>query len=348
MSNRVSPNLDFLRAVAVLLVLVQHLSLRVLHQETASGMPTSYLGLFGVLLFFVHTSLVLMYSMDRSGLRGGALARDFYIRRAFRIYPLSIVAVAAALVLHLDSNINGIAGLSYGALPHWKSIVAQFLLVQNLVQVKSMVNVLWSLPFELQMYVFLPLLFGWVRGRRVFWALMGLWGASVMAAVAQPHVSFLGWASLLRFAPCFLPGIIAFSLPRTPRMRSSLWPLFILGLIVAFTLKPVLELGWILCLALGIGIPFFQEIQSGWLRVISNRIATYSFGIYISHQFCIWFALGVLAGQPSWVRIGVLISSLVTVPILLYHAIEKPLIRAGIRVAERGREKSVAALPAAA
>jgi peptidoglycan/LPS O-acetylase OafA/YrhL len=74
-------NLDFLRSVAVLLVLADHLT-RHYHLDRFSS-----LGLFGVLLFFVHTSLVLMYSMQRSHLTGIGLFKDFYIRRFFRIYP---------------------------------------------------------------------------------------------------------------------------------------------------------------------------------------------------------------------------------------------------------------------
>lgn len=55
------PNLDILRAVAVLLVLVDHSakffggSFDLLHP----------LGITGVYLFFTHTSLVLMFSLER-------------------------------------------------------------------------------------------------------------------------------------------------------------------------------------------------------------------------------------------------------------------------------------------
>jgi peptidoglycan/LPS O-acetylase OafA/YrhL len=367
MSKDVSANLDFLRAIAVLLVLTQHLCRR-MHVEHIAWIPTTSLGLFGVLIFFVHTSLVLMYSMDRSGLHGAPLLKDFYIRRIFRIYPLSILAVVAAVALHLNSDINGIAGLSYGPLPGKLAILSQLLLVQNLVHVKSIVNVLWSLPFEVQMYLFLPFLFVWVKRsgvtrsgvtrswvkqswmqrKRIFWSLLGLWAVSLLAAWVQPNVPALGRASLLRFVPCFLPGIIAFAGPRVPRLRSYLWPIFILGLVCAFSLYPVLPMGWMLCLILGIFIPFFREIQSRSIRFISHRIATYSYGIYISHQFCIWFALGVLAAQPLWLRVAVLSTSLVLVPILLYYGIEKPMILAGIRVATRLRDKPTAAVVVAA
>jgi peptidoglycan/LPS O-acetylase OafA/YrhL len=351
-SKGVSANLDFLRAIAVLLVLTQHLCRR-MHVEHLAWIPTTSLGLFGVLLFFVHTSLVLMYSMDRSGLHGAPLFKDFYIRRIFRIYPLSILAVAAAVALHLNSDINGIAGLSHGPLPGKLAILSQFLLVQNLVHVKSIVNVLWSLPFEVQMYLFLPFLFVWVKRRwaqhkPVFWPLLGLWAVSLASAWSQPNFSILGRASLLLFVPCFLPGIIAFAGPRVPRLRSYLWPIFILGLVCAFSLYPVLPMGWLLCLILGVLIPFFREIQSRSIRFISHRIATYSYGIYISHQFCIWFALGVLMAQPLWLRLAVLSSSLVLVPILLYHGVEKPMILAGIRLATRLRDKPTAPMVVAA
>lgn len=66
---KLSANLDFLRSVAVLLVLSQHLTRRLIGDSTTSSVPTTFLGLFGVLIFFVHTSLVLMYSMEHSGRR---------------------------------------------------------------------------------------------------------------------------------------------------------------------------------------------------------------------------------------------------------------------------------------
>lgn len=85
MSNRSpSANLDVLRSIAVLLVLVDHLT-RHFYRDRYGA-----LGTFGVLLFFVHTSLVLMYSMQRSGLRGLPLFRDFYLRRFFSNLPAQL------------------------------------------------------------------------------------------------------------------------------------------------------------------------------------------------------------------------------------------------------------------
>ncbi|MGB9233548.1 MAG: acyltransferase [Terriglobales bacterium] len=331
-----SANLDLLRAIAVVLVLAQHLARR-MYVETFAGMPTSSWGLFGVLLFFVHTCLVLMYSMERSQLTGWALLKNFVTRRVFRIYPLSVIAVLTALALHLDSDINGIRGLSRGHFPGIVTAASNLLLVQNLTDVKSIVNVLWSLPFELQMYAFLPFLFLWIRrgSRKMAWPLFALWIASVGMAFAQPHIPHFGRLSILLFIPNFLPGVIAYALPHRPRIPSALWPVFILLLVGAFAIRPALSTGWFLCLVLGCMIPRFREIQRPWLRWTSNRIATYSYGIYLSHQFAIWTAFGVLASQSRAVKVPVLVAMLVGLPILLYHAIERPMIGVGVRVAAR-------------
>ena len=341
-----SANLDLLRAIAVLLVLAQHLCKR-MSIDRFAGMPTSSWGLFGVLLFFVHTCLVLMYSMERRPLTGWSLLKNFATRRLFRIYPLSILAVVTALALHLESDINGIHGLSRGSFPGITSVASNLLLIQNLTYAKSIVNVLWSLPFELQMYALLPLLFLWIHkkgtcSKRLFWPLLAIWIVSVAAAIAQPRIHGIGRLSIFAFIPNFLPGVIAYTLPHRPRFAGFLWPLFILSLVAAFAARPNFSTGWVLCLLLGLMIPFFSEIQFHWLRWISNRIATYSYGIYLSHQFCLWIAFGPLASHTPALRICVLVGMLVALPVLLYHGIEKPMIKIGVRLADRAADERTA------
>src|SRR4030088_949687 len=90
-------NLDVLRAIAVLLVLFDHVGV-FLNRSRGALESFWFIGNTGVIIFFVHTSLVLMRSLERTrarGLRGWVRAGDFYIRRAFRIYPLAITTVLA-------------------------------------------------------------------------------------------------------------------------------------------------------------------------------------------------------------------------------------------------------------
>ena len=97
MESKESTNLDLVRAVAVLCVFAAHFRDLI----TGTGAHISWaIGQMGVLIFFVHTSLVLMMSLERSGrnLQGRTLVADFYLRRFFRIYPLSIVCVTVAFL----------------------------------------------------------------------------------------------------------------------------------------------------------------------------------------------------------------------------------------------------------
>lgn len=78
------PNLDSLRAVAVLSVYVAHVLYTIgLARGESSGAPDFgwFLGRFGVLVFFVHTRFVLMMSLERMERDKGPLFRAFYVRR---------------------------------------------------------------------------------------------------------------------------------------------------------------------------------------------------------------------------------------------------------------------------
>ena len=103
-------NLDLLRSLAVLAVMIDHL----VPTWRYCGLPvseslllfTAHIGQAGVIAFFVHTSLVLMESLQRlSGgyrLNRGVVLR-FYLRRLLRIYPLAVVCITMVVVLDLPA-----------------------------------------------------------------------------------------------------------------------------------------------------------------------------------------------------------------------------------------------------
>jgi len=318
-----SPNLDFLRSMAVLMVLFDHLCRR-FYLDRVGKFGVADIGIFGVLLFFVHTSPVLMRSMQRSGLSGLDLMKNFYIRRFFRIYPLSILTVLGAVALHLHANGRGIA---FGPRPQPLELTSNLLLVQNLTYSDSIVGPLWSLPIEVQMYVLLPFFFLWRKPP--LWGLILLWGVCGILGHWPQTVPALGWFTLMLYIPNFLPGIIASTLPERRRVPSYLWPPFILLLALMFTLNPTRRVGAMLCLLLGLTIPLFQELTFLPLRRVSNWIATYSYGIYLAHSFCIWLALTRFYSWPLFALM------MVVVPVALYHGIEHPAIKIGTRLARR-------------
>ena len=87
-----SANLDLLRSFAVTLVVGFHLAK--FFNFKFAGLRITDFGLLGVMLFFVHTTLVLMFSLERQSMRPAAsLFIPFMVRRCFRIYPLALAVV---------------------------------------------------------------------------------------------------------------------------------------------------------------------------------------------------------------------------------------------------------------
>ncbi|MGH9692964.1 MAG: acyltransferase family protein, partial [Bryobacteraceae bacterium] len=157
-AGRGSSNLDFLRALAVLLVLGSHVLL--VFGFPWEGTAIGAAGRLGVLLFFIHTSLVLMMSLARLEKSRGGLAARFYIRRAFRIYPLVIVTIFAVVTLQIPKS--PVTGFH---VPDAEELWSNLLLIQNVTGARSLLSPLWSLPYEVQMYLALPLLY--LLGKRI-------------------------------------------------------------------------------------------------------------------------------------------------------------------------------------
>jgi len=296
----------------------------------------AWLGGLGVAFFFVHTSMVLMMSIERSGLSGWAMAKAFYVRRAFRIYPLSCAVVLFVFVTGVPQRI--LAAHVATATPRTLPVLfANLTLTQNLTSQPNLVGQMWSLPVELGMYVLLPLIFVLaVRHPRVFrWV---AWPIAVTVALLLPSIPVLrSVGSSLRFAPMFIPGVMAFSLAKSvkPRLASWLWPVLTLSSIAIFQFFQSWQFGWVVCLLLGCSLAFIREQESRGLNRITHVIAKYSYGIYLTHSLTIWLAFVYLVNLPLLLRVIVFVVSTAGLPYVLFHAIERPGIELGKRIAER-------------
>ncbi len=320
-----SSNLDLIRAVAVLCVFVAHLIDRARGSQSDI---TWHVGQMGVLIFFVHTALVLMRSLDRSPLTGAALFRDFYIRRAFRIYPLAIVCVAIGAVI--------------GGWPV-PATLSHLALTMNLTYTEPRCCALWSLPLEVQMYLFLPFVFLALRAAAAGRVAL-LWTMAVAIALIQPSVS--GRLTVFAWAPCFVGGIVAWWLAARTQRRfpAWIWPLVFVAT-WAIWLTATREHHWLyrwaFTLILGLAIPWFRDLSWRGISVPAKLVARYSYGIYLSHLAIHDLALS-LASPLRWI---VLIALAVAVPVVLYHAIEAPMIRAGRAVLTRRPQRTPIAEP---
>lgn len=326
-----SPNLDVLRSLAVLLVVASHLPVPWL-----STMPSYHwqaLGLIGVLIFFVHTCLVLMLSLERQTVQDGDRYRAllFLVRRAFRIYPLSVVTVllVSAVAYYSSGQFNA------------REILSNLLLIQNITGDPSNPGALWSLPYEVQMYLLLPLFYAIVaRTKSAAPLYLGaIWLAATGFVLALWTLG-LNY-HLVKYLPCFIPGVIAFSLHRSDRVLSP-WLLFLYVVALAVLFPVAVALGarenvlsWPVCLALGLLIPKCTEINNAWLGKVAKLVARYSFGIYLVHGPLIDFAFKYWRAAPNPVQWLVFIFGTAAFSYLAFHRIERPCIELGRRLTHR-------------
>jgi peptidoglycan/LPS O-acetylase OafA/YrhL len=341
-SQAESKNLDLLRSFAVAFVVISHIPLTSLGLSPPPGYHLQSLGLLGVLIFFVHTSLVLMLSLERQAAQWGVrrLHSTFLIRRIFRIYPLSVCVVCLVQLLSL-------VGVGRGFEGHLTSFAYDLLLVQNIPTASftpDLLAALWSLPFEMQMYVFLPALFLLVRatGRRAPTRVVGLWLTAMALAFGLYR---LNWRyDLVKYIPCFLPGVLAYALSaqKLSNQTARLSPLVLFSLVGALAVAyPMLVargfrenlLAPFVCLALGITIPLCGDITSHVLQRLGKVIATYSYGVYLTHIFAIEIAFARAPQLPLIARLAIFIALMWILPWAAYNFIEAPGLGLGKRIA---------------
>jgi peptidoglycan/LPS O-acetylase OafA/YrhL len=99
---------------------------------------------------------------------------------------------------------------------------------------------------------------------------------------------------------------------------------------------------WGFCLALGLLIPWFQEMRLGPFNRLAHILAKYSYGIYLAHPALLG---AFLLPAPLPVQLLVLAIGMFTVPVILFHTIEQPMINFGRKIATR--RSAVRPVPAA-
>jgi peptidoglycan/LPS O-acetylase OafA/YrhL len=182
--------LDALRGFAALCVVFDHgtgLVLRPLHGYLYHWLN---FGQYGVFVFFLVSGYIIPASLERKG-----SIRGFWISRAFRLYPLYLLAIVAAGAAY---------ELGYGTLRggqhHPLEAAASWLLmIPNLLTGPNVPNVTWTLSYEMTFYLLLAALFS-VRAHRHSggYALtcgivvVALGGILPMAALDHGHGLFAG------------------------------------------------------------------------------------------------------------------------------------------------------------
>ncbi|MEU9302526.1 acyltransferase [Streptomyces sp. NPDC048269] len=143
--------LDALRGIAALIVALHHFD--VLRMLPFGGMVRRNFdtGLFGVMLFFIVSGYIIPASLERRG-----DVRGFWIGRLFRIYPALIAGLVLSIMMLPDGD-GSVALLRTG--DDLASLVANGLMLQDLLGVINGMNVTWTLCYEMVFYFFVTALF---------------------------------------------------------------------------------------------------------------------------------------------------------------------------------------------
>jgi peptidoglycan/LPS O-acetylase OafA/YrhL len=144
--------LDALRGFAALCVVFDHGSTLLLRPVREALYHTLDLGQYGVFVFFLVSGYIVPASLERKG-----NVKAFWVSRAFRLYPLYLLALALSVLafnLH-HGTVRGANHTPATAAASW------LLMLPNLLTGPNVPNVTWTLSYEMVFYLLLAALFSW-------------------------------------------------------------------------------------------------------------------------------------------------------------------------------------------
>jgi peptidoglycan/LPS O-acetylase OafA/YrhL len=144
--------LDALRGFAALCVVFDHGSQQLLKPLHNFLYHWLNLGQFGVFVFFLVSGYIVPASLERKG-----SIKTFWISRAFRLYPMYLVAIALSAVLYETGHGN------FDGAPHsWATAAASWpLMLPDVLSGPNVPNTTWTLSYEMAFYLLLVALFSW-------------------------------------------------------------------------------------------------------------------------------------------------------------------------------------------
>jgi peptidoglycan/LPS O-acetylase OafA/YrhL len=323
--------IDLLRGISILLVLMNHVNMRLLfaHVPYTKGLPSQLVdslvwnGQFGVQIFFVISGyLITSTSIRRWGSPASLSIREFYLLRVARIAPLMLLLLAILCSLHFlhipDYRVSAKTGGLGRALLAACSFHINYLEATR-GYLPGNWDILWSLSVEEMFYLFFPLVARLLRRRRnliTLLVLLVLAGPFARMKVFNPNpvwreYSYLGGMDAIALG-CLTATLLSKKRPLPGWARA----VHCLGIaLMVFSLcfsDSAYRLGLgrnglnMTILALGVCGTICGVVDRGWrapqilkpLLVLGQR----SYEIYLTHMFVVLllFAVFVKIGKPLW------------------------------------------------
>ena len=326
--------LDGLRAIAVSLVLIQHFYEQ-LPRQLGLELGAGGVRLFFVLSGFLITGILLQTrsAIDRSEVSKGFAIRQFYIRRALRIFPAYYFIIFAALI----------AGNPDVKAEFWWCVTytINFLFASREYFGKTTAH-LWSLSVEEQFYVFWPLIILFVPRRTIIVVIL----AVIVAALAYRQIgAYLGFGLSIHISTMASLDGLAFGAllawiddRNLYRLREWITRFGIAALLLIpfFGVVPVGLQYTIFSVSLfGIVALASSGFGGGVGKALSAPYVVYlgkiSYGIYLYHLFVPWFVhdlLGVPVIETPAIEALFMAAVTISAAALSWAFLEQPINRA--------------------
>jgi peptidoglycan/LPS O-acetylase OafA/YrhL len=344
-------NLEALRGIAALLVVLHHLSLN--PGSVLAAVPLLQQGWLFVDLFFVLSGYVIASAHAESEPTALA-ARCFLIRRFFRLYPLHLVTLLAALFLDVRCGTARLPG--YGAMVAMNLTMTQS---WGVVPGSVLNGPSWSISTEWAAY----LLFAWIclvisHRRRRIQLLAAIGFASLAALVAWRGASLEG-DLIMRVPRCLMSFALGAMIWSWCRNARALAPSLALGLQLTVgaamlgllavaggrphltLLMPLLSGAMIVAMVRDPGSAVRRMLE----RPVPQWLGHCSYSLYLVHMPLFGLMLLATGGWPAhpaaanlWIA-GAL-GLLLAVTTLTYKFIEEPGRAWGRRIADQRHRRA--------
>ncbi|MFC0862913.1 acyltransferase family protein [Sphaerimonospora cavernae] len=359
--------LDALRGPAALAVALHHSAWTFIPEVWGVVDRRIDVGTWGVFVFFLVSGYIIPASLERRG-----DVRVFWIGRAFRLLPLLLAAIALALLLGYVGAFDLHPGLSRRPLP--VVVLGNVTMLQELLGVPAVINVMWTLSYEMAFYLLTVGLFAARQAQRSAAVAVALALAAVPLGILIPRAVisgrvdlvavFLGGAALVvivvtawaggrtRGAAALTGGVLALALVVLGSRIGAWQGLIILAMMFAGTAIHRAEQGTIrwrtaigtVLTVLACGV--FAKDDPGWAPALllaavffmtAFALRRRRFPRWLAHIGVISFSLYLL--HPLLLRLSpnlpLFFLILVPLGLLTYHLIEAPAQRLGRRLGRR-------------
>jgi peptidoglycan/LPS O-acetylase OafA/YrhL len=336
------PELDGIRALAILLVLISHI------RPIEGGPPIGYLG---VGIFFVLSGyLITSISLAEEAKKGALSLAGFYIRRTFRIFPLYYFVLGTYCFLILGLNLFPEKHLPLKeALPFYLAYLQEIPFFRAAQGGALPFYQSWSLGIEEKFYLIWPLVCFVALRHRSAWRIPAgfvLVMACSFNRYTRPYVSILFGCLLALSLQCD-------SVRKTVERNAAAGIWILTALLVSLCFAPALLWKWDLALSLyalvfAFFLGFLVTGKSYFKKVLGLPplafVGKMSYGVYLVHLLCIGLLRSKAHIHTTWIMMFAALGLSLAVAVVLHYLLEQPFIQWGRHLSKKAMNPESSAM----